>query len=1161
MRFFFTIAFLFICNYLLATNYYVSSLGNNANNGTSMGTSWLSISKVNSSMGLINAGDSILFRSGDTFDGSLIITKSGTTALPIVVSSYGVGAKPIISGFETLSGWANVGGNIWQSASPTIALKNSVNVLTIDGNPMAVGRTDWQPYTSATVTQLTAVSLTSNFVGAQIVMRKDGFTAEKALITAQSGTTVTYIRTQGLDNGSANPPRQGNPGLKFFLQRFLGSLDTQGEWFYDTVAHVMKLYSTSNPSGFVVKASYVDTVINLGSRTNITLNNLTIEGAGMYGVENLSGTNITVKNCSFLNNTRPIYGYNSRDFIVDNCTYLNSFCNAIYVSNNHNLRVTITNNTVQNTGQLIGMGLFWSDYNLKGIIATVDTISNSSNYINIINNNVKTSGHAGIQFQGSNATIRRNVVDTFDNQLDDNGGIYTFYSNTGIAPDILFNRLIDSNFISNAIGATISGSGVDVAGYYLDDRSWHVTGLHNSVWNIPGIGVQWNSPKFNTIRDMTLYNCDVAIAIGLYYHTGDPLYPLTNNEVKQNVEYQKTNTQSLVSHAISNRSLVDSSALYYESIKRMAVMDSNYLANFKNQSFTYLCFVPPSTNCTRNYNLTQWRDSFQHEIHSQTPPVTYTGTNANFYPNPSYSLLTINFTGFRKIDPKGNIYNNQATVGRWSSIILIDDGLANQPPTANAGGNKTITLPTNSVTVIGSGTDPDGTIASYHWDFITGPGGSTINSPNSATTLISTLVQGTYTFQLTVTDNQGATGTNQMQIFVLAAPINQLPTANAGADQSIQLPTTVVSLAGTGADSDGTISSFSWNQINGPNTGIITSPNSANTTVTNLIAGTYRFRLTVTDNQGGQGFDTVQVIVSSSPPPVNPTANAGVDQIFSLPTDSANLVGSGNDQDGFIVSYGWVKISGGSATIVTPTSAITKVTGLSAGVYLFELTVTDNSSLTGKDTMQITVVAQNQPPIVDAGPDLILTLPSNDTTVIGHATDPEGVIDHVLWTQISGPNTATIGTPSDSTTTIGGLIEGTYIFQYAVTDSGNVTGTDVMQITVLPVPNVPPVADAGKDQQIVLPIDSVTLMGHGTDNDGTIVGYHWTFIDGPATYTIDTPNDSTTKVYNLVTGTYRFRLTVTDDKGATGSDIIIITVYAALANSVELKGYEIQASP
>src|SRR4029077_7646064 len=96
-------------------------------------------------------------------------------------------------------------------------------------------------------------------------------------------------------------------------------------------------------------------------------------------------------------------------------------------------------------------------------------------------------------------------------------------------------------------------------------------------------------------------------------------------------------------------------------------------------------------------------------------------------------------------------------------------------------------------------------------------------------------------FRLTVTDDQGATGTADVAITVNLS--NMAPSANAGPAQSITLPTSTVTLAGSGIDLDGTIVEYRWLQISGT-AAIITSPASATTTITGLTtAGVRVFRL------------------------------------------------------------------------------------------------------------------------------------------------------------------------------------------------------------------------------------------------------------------------------------------------------------------------------
>ncbi len=79
------------------TTYYVSSSGNNANNGTSIATPWRTPNRINSVTTYL-PGDSVLFRRGDTFEGQINVKLQGTPSSPIVIGAYGTGAKPIIFG-------------------------------------------------------------------------------------------------------------------------------------------------------------------------------------------------------------------------------------------------------------------------------------------------------------------------------------------------------------------------------------------------------------------------------------------------------------------------------------------------------------------------------------------------------------------------------------------------------------------------------------------------------------------------------------------------------------------------------------------------------------------------------------------------------------------------------------------------------------------------------------------------------------------------------------------------------------------------------------------------------------------------------------------------------------------------------------------------------
>jgi hypothetical protein len=103
-----------------------------------------------------------------------------------------------------------------------------------------------------------------------------------------------------------------------------------------------------------------------------------------------------------------------------------------------------------------------------------------------------------------------------------------------------------------------------------------------------------------------------------------------------------------------------------------------------------------------------------------------------------------------------------------SWVEVTTGGVANNPPVASAGSDQTITLPTSQVTLSGSATDGDGTIASYAWTKISG-GAATITTPSAASTTVTGLAQGAYTFRLTATDDNGATDFDDLTVTVNAA--------------------------------------------------------------------------------------------------------------------------------------------------------------------------------------------------------------------------------------------------------------------------------------------------------------------------------------------------------------------------------------------------------
>ena len=188
----------------------------------------------------------------------------------------------------------------------------------------------------------------------------------------------------------------------------------------------------------------------------------------------------------------------------------------------------------------------------------------------------------------------------------------------------------------------------------------------------------------------------------------------------------------------------------------------------------------------------------------------------------------------------------------------------------------------------------------------------------------------------------------------------------------------------------------------------------------------------------------------------------------------------------------------------------------------------------------------NKPPTANAGVDTIIVLPVDSAKLDGSgSTDPDGTIKEFIWTKIVGPASFNINNASSEKTIVGNLTAGTYQFELKVTDNGGLSAKDTIRVIVDSVltTNHPPVANAGADQTITLPINTINLDGSGsTDPENNIYSYQWTKISGPSLFNIATANTIETQVTDLMQGIYLFELKVTDAGGLFAKDTAQITV-------------------
>lgn len=619
------IMFLFFSYNANASNYYIDNSGSDSNNGLSPGTAWKTIAKINSST--FAAGDSILLNRNGTWNEKLNVPSSGTAANPIVISYYGTGNKPLITGLQTQTGFTNVG-NIWSATATNATL--TLNTVLINGTLKAKGRfpnTGYNIFNSASgspTNQITTATLTGtpNYTGGEVVVRPLHWILDKGTITSQAGAVLNFTALSHTNNG----------GNGYFIQNIASVLDTLGEWCIDG-SKLLSIYATSSPT---VQISTIDTLVYLRKKDHITFDGINFQGGNVYDIRSDTSNYLTIKNCLFnYTGKDAISGTFSKFLVIQLDSIQNSWSNAVsfggFAANSSDSAI-IDNNYIKNTGNVAGMGA--NSNSTCGGIWIVGL------YPTITNNIIDSTGYIPVLW-GGNAIIKYNYITNFCFVKDDGAGIYTSIG-TALPANYDSGSIIRHNIMVNGIGALagMAGSSIFSAGIYLDDTTRYVTIDSNTI-SIANTGaLVLHNNKSITVRDNTVVD---SIGTCLYYNG-----ILSLLSVKRNILYSKSNAQFV--------SLFTATDLT-ESI------DSNY----------YLRPVLESSQlkmASTTYSLPAWVTATGYDVNTSVTPTGVTAAIPLFFINPTLSNSIVQISG-SYIDAKGVLYINSVTLSPFSSVILF----------------------------------------------------------------------------------------------------------------------------------------------------------------------------------------------------------------------------------------------------------------------------------------------------------------------------------------------------------------------------------------------------------------------------------------------------------------------------------------------------------
>jgi parallel beta-helix repeat protein len=809
------------------TYYFSSNYGDDSRSfsqAQNSSTPWRSLSKLNSIFGSLKPGDKVLLKRGDVFYGSIIVTKSGKPGSPIVIGAYGSGSKPLITSLVRLNNWVSKGNGIYESYHSDLPSK--VNIVLMNGVEQEMGRypnsddpgkgyLHYDSYGSNYIYD-NGLSGSTNWKGADVVIRLRRWVLDRNLITGQSGKRISFK--------SASYYRINNDNQGYFITNSIKTLDKKGEWYYNPSTKKLSIYLGSNsPSSYSIQASVQDELIHTEFKSNIIFDNLIIKGANSSGISIKFGKNIQITNCdvqfSGINGVSAIFHPN---FKIENSTISNSNNIGLelgYTGDN----AIIRNNKIVNTAPFAGMMG-------SGDGAGIGIHCNGNNTL-VEYNQIINTGYIGLVFNGNGTIIKNNYVDRFCTIKDDGSGIYAWSPSKAR----MKNRKVIGNIVVNGIGesqGTRWPTLNDVAeGIYMDNNSSGVEIRDNTVGNCSNQSIYFNNTSNIILKNNTFYSGRRQITLR---ETINNRGKLRNCLISNNILFATAPKQAL---------------LYRESphndIRMFGKFSNNYYAR-------------PKDNQT---------DKFLKRIRNAEPGAKLLSVEnpVRFEYNATKQAKTIKLDG-SYVDVRNNRYSNRVTLDPFTSVILIKTGPAssNESPTVsitNPAANAVFQAGT-TLNIGAKAADADGSISKV--EFYRGSTllGTRYDAPYTYSW--QNIQAGYYTLTAKATDNSGnVTTSGEVTISVTSSSSFPTVSLTSPSDNATYNDGASVNLFANASDPDGSIQKVEF--YSGSYLLHTVTRYPYNYTWKNVSAGSYRLTAKAVDNRGNvTTSNSVSITVRSS---------------------------------------------------------------------------------------------------------------------------------------------------------------------------------------------------------------------------------------------------------------------------------------------------------
>jgi hypothetical protein len=491
----------------IGNDWYFSQSGNDSNAGT-LASPYKTISKLNSIIPNLQAGDSVFFNRGDVWNEAEITIDgiAGTAGNSIVFTAYGTGADPVITGGKAFDGLFTQSGNYWTYAytgyTKGTHVHNTAGIL-IDGTFHGVARepergnyyhnTSNSSYT--TITDTDRSFTVDGLIGGVASIYTDNYTLVNDIITDNTATGITVTGFQKVDNGTfANALTDGsNP---YIVSNYRGAADNDGEHWYQE--DTLGVYYESNLNALSVEFPVVDRVFNIDDAQYLKFDNLDIRGANLILID-MDNSTAVFDSCKFSMASTGIDAYYG-SVTVTNSTMEYVHDNGIFLRNTD--ATTINSNDFNYITYYEGMNNYYHDWN------AAIAFEHTKGDLNVRYNTFDT---VTIAFQTHWAEddwyFEYNKIDGYGFTMADVAAIYMGGDwRTDITKSIKGNIILNSDFDRTRIvgDTTATHVGNYPHALYFDYNTNGVVAEDNTIWKTNCAFF------FNRNRNNILRNNDIA---------------------------------------------------------------------------------------------------------------------------------------------------------------------------------------------------------------------------------------------------------------------------------------------------------------------------------------------------------------------------------------------------------------------------------------------------------------------------------------------------------------------------------------------------------------------------------------------------------------------------------------------------------------------------